>query len=280
MTASSGSLANVSQTAIVPAGAVIANGARIGPGAILTDFVTIEAEVGIEAGVVFAGAGPERTIVRSGTNIRAGAVVAAGVELGRGSEIGPGSVVLNSVPPNAIVQGNPAQIVGYTLGAAAGLTDPALRTEGGLLGSSSAPSVAPLGVGVAALYRMRRVVDLRGALTVGEIEKDVPFVPRRYFIVFDVPSRELRGEHAHKECHQFLICVHGACRILLDDGQKRREVTLDRPDLGVYMPPMLWGTQYQYTPDAVLIVFASHPYDPADYIRTYDEFLTTVRVTR
>jgi len=85
---------------------------------------------------------------------------------------------------------------------------------------------------------MRRITDARGALTVGEVPMEVPFSPARYFVVFDVPSSELRGEHAHKQCQQFLICLHGSCRVLLDDGQNRCEVTLDRPDMGVFMPEM------------------------------------------
>jgi len=136
--------------------------------------------------------------------------------------------------------------------------------------------IRPLGVGTAALHRMRRVHDLRGALSVGETGRDLPFVPQRYFVVFDVPSSELRGEHAHRACHQFLICLRGSCRVLLDDGARRVEVDLDRPEIGVSMPPMIWGRQYRYTPDALLLVFASHAYDPDDYIRSYDAFLRAV----
>ncbi|MDG1104178.1 MAG: FdtA/QdtA family cupin domain-containing protein [Ascidiaceihabitans sp.] len=121
---------------------------------------------------------------------------------------------------------------------------------------------------------MRRITDVRGALTVGEMPTEVPFSPARYFTVFDVPSIELRGEHAHKKCQQFLLCLHGSCRVLLDDGKTRCEVTLDRPDMGVFMPEMLWGTQYRYSHDAVLLVFASRIYEADDYLRTYDEFLT------
>ena len=108
----------------------------------------------------------------------------------------------------------------------------------------------------------------------GEVPAELPFVPARYFTVFDVPSVELRGEHAHKRCEQFLMCLHGSCRILLDDGVQRCEVTLDRPDIGVYMPPLIWGTQYRYSADAVLLVFASHAYEASDYLRTYDEFIS------
>lgn len=120
------------------------------------------------------------------------------------------------------------------------------------------------------LLESRRWQDgVRQPRTVGE----VPFSPARYFAVFGVPSIELRGEHAHKRCQQFLVCMHGSCRVLLDDGNQRCEVTLDRPDMGVFMPEMIWGTQYRYSPDAALLVFASRKYEAEDYLRTYDEFL-------
>jgi hypothetical protein len=139
------------------------------------------------------------------------------------------------------------------------------------------PAKIALGIGQSTLYLMRRVVDARGALTVGEVPTEVPFYPARYFVVFDVPSSELRGEHAHRQCEQFLMCLHGSVRILLDDGRESCEVTLDRPDMGVFMPTMIWGTQYQYTSDAVMLVFASRPYEAEDYIRSYDEFLSEIR---
>ena len=134
-----------------------------------------------------------------------------------------------------------------------------------------------LGVGQSALVQMPRIEDLRGALTVGELGKDFPFELKRYFVVFDVPSEELRGEHAHRKCEQFLLCVHGSCHAIVDDGTTSREIFLDRPDVGLYMPAMIWGTQHRYTKDAVLIVLASHFYDPADYIRTYEDFVAELR---
>lgn len=250
-------------------GATLASDVSIGESVYLHPRVTAEAGVTIGACAVFVDDGVSRTVIREGARIGAGAVVGAGVEIARGAEVRPGAVVLASAPSNGILEGNPAQVVGYVQGAdlpeAPRFSPPAA--------AAGAPSVYTLGVGDSALYRMRRVSDLRGALTVGEVEKDLPFVPRRYFMVFDVPSRELRGEHAHKACRQFLICAHGTCTVLLDDGHARRELTLDRPELGVYVPPMIWGTQYKYSADAVLLVFASLPYDPDDYIRSYDEFL-------
>lgn len=123
-----------------------------------------------------------------------------------------------------------------------------------------------------AFYKMPRIVDNRGSLTVGEFGKTIPFFVKRYFMVFDVPSIEMRGEHAHKECHQFLICVRGSCAVIADDGENRQEFTLNQPDVGIYLPPMTWGIQYKYSEDAILLVFASHYYDASDYIRDYSEF--------
>jgi dTDP-4-dehydrorhamnose 3,5-epimerase-like enzyme len=95
-------------------------------------------------------------------------------------------------------------------------------------------------------------------------------------LVFDVPSKEVRGEHAHKECHQFLVCIKGSCHVVADDGKQRQEFILDKPNKGIYLPPLVWGIQYKYSKDAVLMVFASEHYDTNDYIRNYSEFLEIV----
>lgn len=114
---------------------------------------------------------------------------------------------------------------------------------------------------------------MRGNLSVGEFPKEIPFTPRRYFLVFDVPSTDVRGEHAHRKCHQFLICVKGSCSIVIDDGKSRGEIMLTNPYTGLYLSPMVWSIQYKYSADAVLLVFASDYYDSTDYIRDYDQFL-------
>jgi dTDP-4-dehydrorhamnose 3,5-epimerase-like enzyme len=117
---------------------------------------------------------------------------------------------------------------------------------------------------------------MRGNLSVGEFEQTMPFIPKRYFLVFDVPSAETRGEHAHYRCKQFLICVRGRCSVVADDGRNREEFMLNKPDIGLYLPPMTWGIQYMYSADAMLLVFASEHYDKSDYIRDYAEFLGLV----
>jgi UDP-2-acetamido-3-amino-2,3-dideoxy-glucuronate N-acetyltransferase len=121
-------------------------------------------------------------------------------------------------------------------------------------------------------YELPFIEDARGNLTVGEFGRPLPFIPERYFITFAIPSGTQRGEHAHRECAQYLTCVHGSCSVLVDDGVHQQEFLLDRPTLGLYVPPMIWATECKHSADSTLIVFASHHYDPSDYIRDYLEF--------
>jgi dTDP-4-dehydrorhamnose 3,5-epimerase-like enzyme len=178
--------------------------------------------------------------------------------------VGAGAVVTRDVPPNALVVGNPARISGYA----------SSREKGPI---SPLPVSRPLIVPGVRLQRMPVVTDLRGRLSFGEFGSQLPFLPRRYFVVFDVPTQEVRGEHAHHRLEQFLVCLKGSVQVLVDDGQNRDEVRLDDPGLGLHIPALIWSTQYRYSPDAVLMVLASAEYDAADYIRDYDEFLTLRR---
>lgn len=136
--------------------------------------------------------------------------------------------------------------------------------------------VEKIGVGDVTYHQMTSVIDSRGDLTVGEMPDDVPFMPQRYFVVNRVGGSSTRGEHAHRECHQFLLCVAGSCVVSVDDGLKRAEVLLDAPSKGLHMPPFIWGEQHGHTADAVLLVFCSHHYNPDEYIRDYDEFLAAI----
>ncbi len=241
-----------------------------GKDCIIPDSAKIEPGATLGPRVVLAG---DNISVRAKARLDPACVIAEGVTIGQGAWVRAGAVVLRSIPPNAIVEGNPAQVVGYVDRAnRESRSDPRL-IDVKSFGNLDRPTRIPLDVGSSALYLMRRVIDARGSLTVGEVPTELPFSPARYFAVFGVPSVELRGEHAHKQCQQFLICLHGSCRVLLDDGNRRCEVTLDRPDMGVFMPDMIWGTQYRYSADAVLLVFASRPYEADDYLRTYDDFL-------
>ncbi|MEW6255298.1 MAG: WxcM-like domain-containing protein [Pseudomonadota bacterium] len=247
------------------------------PDAVIPKDAVIEQDVIIGARVILAGSG---ITLRFGCRLDAGSIVGDGVTIGQGAHLRAGAVALHSVPPNAIAEGNPARVVGYR-NVAEGVQNPSAaprHIDIPSVENTPRPGRIPLSVGTSALYLMRRITDARGSLTVGEVPAELPFMPARYFAVFGVPSQELRGEHAHKLCEQFLICLHGSCRVLLDDGLHRCEVTLDRPDVGVYMPSMIWGTQYRYSSDAVLLVFASRHYEADDYLRTYDEFLRERKV--
>lgn len=207
-----------------------------------------------------------QTIVEEGVSIGGGAVILPGRRIGRHAMVGAGAVVTRDVPPFAVVVGNPARIVGYT------------DSDGRPMAKQTRDLsvVEPARDGDAALTQLQKVTDLRGSLVALEWEDKLPFIPRRFFVVYDVPSRDVRGEHAHYRCEQFLVALRGSVRAICDDGMSRREYVLDSPDEGLHMPAMTWGTQYAYSDDAVLAVFASEPYDPADYIRTYDEFRTAV----
>lgn len=125
------------------------------------------------------------------------------------------------------------------------------------------------------LFELQEVKDPRGSLTVCDLDGGLPFVAKRFFLVHGVPGNEARGQHAHKSCHQFLICLSGEVTAMTDDGNERRFIRLDRPSVGLYMPPMTWGTQSEFTKGATLLVLASDPYDPLDYIRNYEDFLKT-----
>jgi acetyltransferase-like isoleucine patch superfamily enzyme/dTDP-4-dehydrorhamnose 3,5-epimerase-like enzyme len=205
-----------------------------------------------------------QTLIEDGASIGAGATIMPGISIGTNAMVAAGAVVTRSVPPNAIVLGNPATIVGYVDSENDNTAANPTRAL-----SVGAQSTQVSGV---SLHQMPRVVDIRGSLTVGEFDRSIPFAAKRYFMVFDVPSKETRGEHAHRTCHQFLICVRGSCAVVADDGTHRQEFLLDRPDVGVHLPPMVWGIQYKYSADAVLLVYASHYYDNADYIRDYSDF--------
>lgn len=204
------------------------------------------------------------THIEDGASIGANATLLPGITIGSNAMIAAGAVVTRSVPPNAIVVGNPAKIVGYV-----NAGKDRAKAASTLKASTGVEQSAVRGV---TLHRMPRITDIRGSLTVGEFERSVPFPVKRYFMVFDVPSRETRGEHAHHACHQFLICVRGSCAVVADDGINRQEFQLEGPEVGIYLPPMTWGIQYKYSNDAILLVFASDYYDNGDYIRDYDEF--------
>jgi acetyltransferase-like isoleucine patch superfamily enzyme len=212
------------------------------------------------------------TRIGRGASIGANATILPGLTVGAQALVGAGSVVTSDVPANAIVAGNPARIAGYVdAERRGGLNRQSLPADAARW-KSRVRGVRPV--------QLKRIDDLRGALIVANYDDDLPFVPARSFVVFDVPSKHVRGEHALRRCAQVVVCLRGACTIVADDGKAREAIRLDRPDVGLLLPPMTWFIQHDHSPDCLLLFFASSAYDAKDYIRDYDGFLRAAKRRR
>lgn len=238
-----GARCSVREHATVDAGVSLGDDVDVGPGARLL----------------------ESSKVHRGAAIGANSIVGAGVVVGREAVIEPGASVDADVPAYAIVRGSPARIVGYA-------DSPPDVTESEVVRAETVARPTVTAVRGVTLQPLTNARDLRGSLSALEFG-DLPFVPRRTFVVYGVPDESVRGAHAHRVCSQFLVCVSGAVSSVADDGRTRQEFRLATPSVGLVLPPMVWGMQYRFTPDAVLVVFAEFPYDPSDYVRDYEEFL-------
>ena len=201
-----------------------------------------------------------RTYIRKGASIGANATILP-VEIGEHAMVGAGAVVTKNVPPYAIVVGNPARIIGYV--GAKNVDD---RSSVGTCGIVSGETGAKV-------FSLPHFADLRGDLNVLEFGETLPFPVKRMFWTYNVGSTDVRGEHAHKVCEQFLIAVRGSLNVIVDDGKRREEFILDSPSRGLHLPAGCWGIQYKHSTDCVLMVLASHPYDENDYIRDYGQFI-------
>ena len=278
-----GSDVNICAQCFIEDDVTIGNRVTIKSGVYLWNGVHIEDDVFVGPNVTFTNDKtprskqyPEKfltTHIEKNVSIGGGAVILPGLIIGQGAMIGAGAVVTGSVPPFAIVTGSPARITGYVNNNIISRTANKLNTY---TPNFSDQNIVKVGVGEVTLHKLKLVQDMRGDLSVGEFPADIPFVPKRYFLVFNVPSQKTRGEHAHRQCHQFLICVKGSCAVVVDDGNDRSEIALNTPDIGLYLPPMTWGIQYKYSNDAVLLAFTSDTYDSNDYIRDYSTFIKSV----
>lgn len=124
----------------------------------------------------------------------------------------------------------------------------------------------------ARMIEFPKITDDRGNLTFIEECRHVPFEVRRVFYIYDIPSGEDRGAHAHKTLQQVVICLSGGLEVHLDDGRETRTVRLNRPWIGLYIPPMVWASEGNFDSGTVYIVLASDYYDESDYYRDYEEF--------
>lgn len=115
--------------------------------------------------------------------------------------------------------------------------------------------------------------DERGQLIALEEFKDIPFHIKRVYYMYDTGEGVVRGHHAHKDLEQILVCIHGSCKVRLDNGTESKVVLLEKPYEGLYVASNIWREMFDFSADAVLLVFASEFYDEKDYIREYEEFV-------
>ena len=126
-------------------------------------------------------------------------------------------------------------------------------------------------------YQFQQHGDDRGQLVSLEEFSDIPFEIKRVYYMYDTGKEVVRGAHAHKTLEQILICIHGSCKVRMDNGAETKDVYLERPYEGLYIPNDMWREMYDFSPDAVLLVLASDIYDETDYVRDYEAFLAMVR---
>jgi uncharacterized RmlC-like cupin family protein len=123
------------------------------------------------------------------------------------------------------------------------------------------------------LITLEKVKNRAGNLSPIEGQKDIPFEIKRVFYIYDIPGGESRGAHAHKECHQLLFAVSGSFDVVVQDGLNHRRITLNRPNIGLYIPPKIWAAETNFSSGAICLVITSHDYNENDYIRNYEEYL-------
>jgi len=127
------------------------------------------------------------------------------------------------------------------------------------------------------VIELPKISDPRGNLTFIEGPGHVPFTIKRVYYLYDVPGGSDRGAHAHRKLHPFIVAMSGSFDVMLDDGGRKQRFHMNRSYYGLYVCPMMWRYLDNFSSGAVCMVLASEHYDPADYIRDYDEFLAAVR---
>lgn len=129
------------------------------------------------------------------------------------------------------------------------------------------------------LIELPKIKDRSGNITVVDhVDNALPFVVKRIFYLYDIPGGESRGAHAHKECHQFLIAASGSFEVLLDDGKIKRQVQLNRANLGLHIPPGIWASEINFSSGSICLVLASHCYNEKDYLRNYKDYIEYINL--
>lgn len=123
------------------------------------------------------------------------------------------------------------------------------------------------------VLQLNKVHNRAGNITIVEGEQNIPFQVKRIYYLYDIPGGESRGGHAHKELYQLIVAASGSFEVLLDDGQNKKIVRLNRPNYGLLVVPGIWRELFEFSSGAICMVLASKKYDEADYIRDYDSFI-------
>lgn len=122
------------------------------------------------------------------------------------------------------------------------------------------------------IIHLPKIENISGSITAIQGDKDVPFDIKRIYYLYDVPGGADRGGHAHKRLHQLIIAASGSFDIILDDGNIKRTIQLNRPYFGLYLKPGVWRDISNFSSGAICLVLASNFYDATEYIRDYNEF--------
>ena len=112
-----------------------------------------------------------------------------------------------------------------------------------------------------------------GNLTALENNTSLPFQVKRVYYLYDVPGGEGRGGHAHKQLHQYVVAVAGAFDVMVDDGEEKKMIRLDRPHKALHIVPGIWRELHNFSSGSICLVLASLPYSEEDYIRKYSSFV-------
>jgi len=119
--------------------------------------------------------------------------------------------------------------------------------------------------------------DQRGSLSVLDGPPILPFEPKRFYYLYNLPADAHRGCHAHKTEMELIMALAGRFKVTVNNGESTREFELTSPDQGLYVPPLVWHDIYGFAPGSVCGVVASQRYNPDDYYHVYEEFLHALR---
>jgi len=123
------------------------------------------------------------------------------------------------------------------------------------------------------LVDVPKILDERGNLSFIEELNHIPFQIKRIYWIYDVPGGEVRGGHAYKTLHEFIVALSGSFDVVLDDGKTKKTYSLNRSYYGLYIPNMIWRSIENFSTNSLCMILASEKYDENDYVRDYEEFI-------